>query len=58
MKRLVPILDEGVTLDFGDHVVVVLDAMGPDEVQQEIGAIVALLAQSGTAKQQRTEDER
>lgn len=58
MKHLVPILDEGVTLDFGDHVIVVLDALGPDDVQREIGDIVALLAQSGHAEQQRTEEER
>jgi len=56
--HLVPILDEGVTLDRGDHVVVLLDGLGPDDVQQEISSIVALLAQSGTIKPQRAEDER
>ena len=57
VKHLVPILDEGVTLDRGDHVIVLLDALDRDEIQQEISAICALLAQSGTIKPQRTEDD-
>lgn len=44
--HLVPILDHGVTLDRGDHVIVVLDGLGPDEVEREIQDICALLAQS------------
>lgn len=56
MKHLVPILDEGVTLDRGDHVIVVLDALGPDDIQREIADIYALLAQ-GRRNQQRAEDE-
>lgn len=54
MKHLVPILDEGVTIDRGDHVIVVLDALGPDDIQREIADICALLAQG---QQQRAEDE-
>lgn len=43
--HLVPILDHGVTIDRGDHVIVVLDALGPDEVQREIADICAMLGQ-------------
>lgn len=41
----VPILDHGITIDRGDHAIVVLDALDRDDVQQEIGYIYALLAQ-------------
>lgn len=41
----VPILDHGVTIDRGDHAIVVLEALGPDDVQREITDICALLAQ-------------
>ena len=56
--HLIPILDEGVTLDRGDHVIVVLDGLGPDDVQREIGEICALLAQSGAIQPQRAQEER
>lgn len=41
----VPILDHGVTLLRDGYSVVLLDALGPDDVQREIGYICALLAQ-------------
>jgi hypothetical protein len=46
MKHYVPILDEGVTIDRGDHIIVVLDALDHDDVQREIADICALLAAS------------
>lgn len=53
----VPILDHGVTLTRDGYSVVVLDALGPDDVQREIADICALIA-TGQRQQQRTEDER
>ena len=43
VKHLIPILDEGVILDRGDHVIVLLDGMGDDETKQQINAILGLL---------------
>lgn len=43
MTHLVPILDHGVTLDRGDHVIVLLDAAGGDDVQRQIDAICELV---------------
>lgn len=37
------LVDYGVTIDRGDHVIVLLDALGPDQVQKEIDAICAML---------------
>ena len=56
MKYLVPILDEGVTIDRGDHVIVVLDGMGDDETKRQINAICDLLGIP--ARVERTEEER
>ena len=56
MKYLVPILDEGVTIDRGDHVIVVLDGMGDDETKRQINAILDLLGIP--ARVERTEEER
>lgn len=53
--HLVPILDHGVTLDRGDHVIVLLDALGPDDVQREIEEICAMLAKPRPGGPNRTE---
>lgn len=58
MKHLVPILDEGVTLDRGDHVIVVLDGMGDDETKRQINAICGLLGiPARDERQERAEEE-
>lgn len=54
--RPVPILDQGVTLDRGDGtLIVLLDGLGPDDVQREIDAICAMLA---GGERERREEER
>ena len=62
MKHLVPILDEGVSLDYGDYVIVVLDAVAvptpyalADAVDQLLGKIAA---PTWDQRQQQTEEER
>lgn len=53
MKHLVPILDEGVSLDRGDHVIVVLDAVPVDpDTQRQLDTLCDLL---GAPKRKETE---
>ncbi len=65
MKHLVPILDEGVSLDFGDHVIVVMDGTAmPDVAATPAGLVQAveqllgkMLGARDERQQQRTEEE-
>jgi len=61
--HLVPILDEGVTLDRGDHFIVLLDGAGvpdvaatPAGLAQAVGQLIDKLGAPKHAGQKRTEE--